>query len=135
MITKLARTGGARVIGVLPRRMIVLAIAALGIAAVAGCASTGTSQMTESPVRAALDVPDYFVVGESEGTATTMPAPGTGCRSPMVDPRDGTRLTLVRSIEGVGDYEVAHWLYGVEPGEVLRIDCATGRAIGVFKRR
>lgn len=117
------------------RRLSVLALAGLSIGAIAGCASTRPPRPSDRPVRAPLDVPDSFVVDEVQGNATTQPAPDPGCRNPMVDPRDGTRLTLVRSSEGLGDYEVEPWLYGVGPGEILRIDCATGRAIGIYKRR
>jgi len=52
------------------------------------------------------DTPDHFVVGMPNGSANSEPTPGEGCRNPMVDPRDGTRLLLVRSAEGYGDYEV-----------------------------
>lgn len=42
--------------------------------------------------RAPSDTPDHFVVGVPNGSATSEPTPGEGCRNPMVDPRDGTRL-------------------------------------------
>ncbi len=56
------------------------------------------------------------------------------CRSPAIDPRDDARLPLVRSRDGRGDYEVAGGRYGARPDELLRISCATGRAIGFVPR-
>jgi len=104
------------------------------IGLLAGCAST-RPPAGDRPLRQAEDAPDHFVVGAIDGAGTSEPAPGAGCRNPMVDPRNGTRLTLVRSSEGQGDYEVPPRQYGVGEGEVLRIDCATGRTIGIFKRK
>jgi hypothetical protein len=51
----------------------------------------------------------------------------------MIDPRDHTRLTLIRSAGGVGDYEAPPGRYGVQEGELLRLECATGRVIGIVK--
>jgi hypothetical protein len=54
----------------------------------------------------------------------------------MYDFSDGTRLTLVSSQEGrVGDYAVPDGRYGVGANEALRLDCNTGRVIGVVPRR
>lgn len=91
-----------------------------------------------APARAASDTPDRFMVGSAAGE-TTEPRPDDGCRNPMVDPRDGTRLTLVLSQRGpegeLGDYEVPDRRYGVRPGELLRLDCATGRVVGIVPHR
>lgn len=57
-----------------------------------------------------------------------------GCRNPLIDPRDGTALGLVRSDLEQGAYSVADGRYGVGPGELLRVDCATGAPIGVVDR-
>ena len=54
-------------------------------------------------------------------------------RNPMIDPRDGTRIVLVRSSEGRGYYRVPVGRYGVHPGELLLLECGTGRVIGVVK--
>lgn len=59
---------------------------------------------------------------------------GRACNNPMLDPRDQTRLTLVRSAGGQGDYEVPQGRYGVGSGELLRLECGSGRVIGVVKR-
>jgi len=96
-----------------------------------GCASLGMGEPTT--IRVASDTPDRFLVGEINGPGTSEPAPGGACRSPMVDPRDGTRLTLERSREGHGDYIVDIGRYGARPGDLLRIDCATGQPVGLVR--
>jgi hypothetical protein len=57
-----------------------------------------------------------------------------GCRSPLLDPRDQTRIQLVRSARvedrELGDYDVSG-RYGVGPRELLRIDCSTGAPLGI----
>ncbi len=62
------------------------------------------------------------------------PKAGEGCRNPIVDPRNDTRLTLIRSADGLGDYEPVTLRYGVSEGELLRVDCASGRAVGIVER-
>ena len=52
----------------------------------------------------------------------------------LVDPRNGNRLRLIRSLHGVGDYEVPPDAYGVRPGELLRVDSVTGTAAGIVPR-
>lgn len=84
-------------------------------------------------MNAATDVPEYFLVGTHAGPAVSEPEPGSGCRNPMVDPRDGTRLLLVRSAEGRGDYEVPAGRYGVGKQELLRLECETGRVLGIVR--
>jgi hypothetical protein len=92
------------------------------------CAPGSKSQAPPSATPAGLvQVPDHFLVGEIDGAATREPKPGEGCHNPMVDPKDGTRLTLVRSSSGMGDYEAPEGRYGVGKGQLLRLDCANGR--------
>lgn len=98
----------------------------------AACATSDFgSQRTLRPAR---EAPDRFVVGTFTGTETREAVAGEGCRSPMVDPRDGTRLRLVRSSRDVGDYAVPDGRYGVGGGEYLRLDCDTGAALGIASR-
>jgi hypothetical protein len=97
-----------------------------------GCATSSFG--TDADARAADDVPDHFLVGRPGPDATAEPTPGDGCRNPMVDPRDGTRLQLVRSSDNRGDYAVPEGRYGVAEGELLRLDCGTGAAVGVVRR-
>ncbi len=105
------------------------------LAIASGCASGSKSQAPPSATPAGLvQVPDHFLVGEIDSAATREPKPGEGCRNPMVDPHDGTKLTLVRSSNGMGDYEVPEGRYGVGKGQLLRLDCANGRPMGMVKR-
>ncbi len=102
----------------------------LALLCLTGCA-------TQRPVADASglrDLPDHFLVGTHTGASTSEPSPGDGCRNPMVDPRDGTRLTLVRSEGGRGDYQVPEGQYGVDRRHLLRLDCASGRAVGIVRR-
>ena len=83
-------------------------------------------------VQPARDLPDHFLVGLPSGS-TAEPVAGEGCRNPMVDPRDGSLLRLVRSAEARGDYQVPGNRYGVGAGQLLRLNCATGVALGVVR--
>lgn len=117
-------------------------IIAFGLSAIAisACATGRGAFPPESAVRPARELPDRFVVEGAAGDSarpTTAPAPAgpAACRSPLVDPRDGTRLRLVRSQEGTrGDYEVPESRYGVGAGDLLRVDCTTNRGIGIVPR-
>lgn len=101
---------------------------------VAGCGGGSFPSDHEALLQVPTDVPLAFLaeVGPSNGL----------CRNPLKDPRDDTALRLVRSTyqpaEGSrlaagyrGDYRVSPGKYGVRPGELLRVDCITGRAIGI----
>lgn len=71
----------------------------------------------------ATDTPERFEVN-----------PDSACENPLVDPRDGTKLTLFRSSEGLGDYEPEAPKYGLSRYELLRVDCATGVTVGRVTR-
>ena len=79
-----------------------------------------------SAVRPARDAPDQF-----------NPAPSMvlddSCKSPMIDPRDGTELIMVSSQNGVGLYQVAEMKYGLSKGECLKLNCSTGKVLGIVK--
>jgi len=96
------------------------------------CASSdfGTDQNIRSPD----DAPNRFMVGEINEEATRAATASEGCRSPMVDPRDGTRLQLVRSSRDQGDYSVPNGKYGANEGELLRLNCESGEVIGFVVR-
>ena len=82
-------------------------------------------------LRQAEGAPDRFVRADSSPiTGTPGAAP---CTSPIVDPRNGARLTMERAYQGNGDYSVPAGSYGVGTGELLRVDCATGAPIGIVR--
>jgi hypothetical protein len=99
----------------------------IALALLAGCASMNAS------VKPAVDAPTHFLVRAPDGRVVE-PTPGEGCRNPMIDPRDGAALILIRSAGGRGDYQVPVARYGVRRGELLRIECATGLVVGIVKR-
>lgn len=105
-------------------------LAASTLFALAGCA-TGKNDMAGPIVGVPLDMPDHFMVARSGLGKSEEPKPGEGCKNPMVDPRDKTMLTLRRSAGGKGDYWVESQKYGVTSQHLLRIDCATGKALGI----
>lgn len=96
------------------------------------CATSdfGSDQNARSPD----DAPTRFMVGEINQETTRDATPGEGCRSPMVDPRDGTRLLLIRSSRDQGDYRVPNGKYGAKEGELLRLNCESGEVIGFVVR-
>ena len=105
-------------------------------ASVGACAlGQGGSFPADSSARAARDVPTRF---EPMPPATRLPPAdtisGSGCTSPVRDPRDGTELRLERAIAPRGDYVVPAGRYGSGPDELLRLDCNTGAVIGFVRR-
>lgn len=96
---------------------------------VAACASTSTFPLNAGALRAAQDLPVHFVTEDGEAGVSD------GCRSPLLDPRDQTRIRMLRSgavgSTHQGDYEVPEGRYGVGPGQLLRIECGTGQALGI----
>lgn len=109
-------------------------IGAASLLLLSGCATSSTPLRTDATTRLAENTPSYFLVGSHDSDVTTEPAPGEGCRNPMVDPRNGTRLILVRALEGLGDYDVPTGQYGVGKKELLRLECKTGRSTGIARR-
>ena len=104
-----------------------LSIAVSASLLLASCASTGWP--TEADAAVVSGTPDHFLVVEAASGATSEPS-GPACRSPMTDPRDGTRLTLVRSNAGFGDYQPDTQRYGLVGNQLLRINCSNGRPVG-----
>jgi hypothetical protein len=99
----------------------------------AACAlGTSGSFPASSDARIAMDVPVRFEPASPAARLTPADTiAGEGCRNPMIDPRQGQRLTIVRSLGGEGDYRVPRGSYGVETGERLRIECNTGAVVGI----
>ncbi len=98
-----------------------------------------------SPVVASpVNMPDHFMVVMGGLAQREEPQPGERCKSQLVDPRgkiNATILTLRRSADGKGDYTVdtmgdespglSGKTYGLTSKQLLRIDCATGKALGI----
>ena len=104
-------------------------LAVLTISVLSGCASGPGPSAAVSP---AQDLPDRFQVLDADGQARAARA-GEGCRNPLIDPRNQTRLQLQQSAEGKGDYEVPAGTYGAVAGQWLRVECATGMPLGWVK--
>jgi hypothetical protein len=112
------------------RKPRAILLAAGGLLALAGCAST-RSDLSGPVVGVPLDLPDHFMVARSGIGKHAEPKAGEGCRNPMIDPRDRTELVLRRSAGEKGDYRVESQKYGLTSRQLLRVDCATGKAIGI----
>lgn len=83
----------------------------------------------DRPLREAIDVPDHFI------SKTGGDMDENSCKNPLVDPRTEVEIILVESQEGMGDYRVPSGSYGVEANEMLRVDCKTGKVIGIVRNR
>jgi hypothetical protein len=97
------------------------------------CGGTGVWQQRPSP---AQNLPKHFSIDPDRAP----PAGSKGCPVHLIDERDNTRLVLVRSVAtpptgdgdvAVGDYRTEpQGNYGMAPGELLRIQCPSGRPQG-----
>ncbi len=99
----------------------------------AGCAST-TFFPDDGEAETAPNVPEQFLVGTPSGRARFEIVPEGACQAVMVDPRDGARLTLVRTARQRGDYDVPSGRYSVAADQLLRLECGTGRVVGRVPR-
>ena len=86
--------------------------------------------LLEPVLRPGLEVPAAFVLADGT-TGEASPA----CRTPLHDPVERAVLRLVRSGAGHGDYEVPDGKYGVQRGELLRLECGSGRPVGIVAAR
>jgi hypothetical protein len=115
------------------------AAVSLGAAAALAACASGRGSMAGGIVAEAKDLPDHFMVAVSGLSQREEPRAGQGCRNPIVDPRNGIELNLMRSKDGIGDYQVLGEQYslgsryGVDPRHYLRVDCATGKALGIVE--
>jgi hypothetical protein len=100
------------------------------VSGLAACAMPAQRSGGLGEVRPAQDTPVRFVAMDEV-------APEGVCLTLLLDPRDQTPLRLNRSTQfGMthrGDYEVPAGRYGVQRGELLRLDCATGEVIGIVR--
>jgi len=102
----------------------------LAVPLLTACASLGggpAADLAGPPQRPARDVAEAFATESGDN-------PTSGCRSPLVDPRDGTRIRLLRSAGDRGDYVVPDGRYGAGSDETLRVHCPTGRVVGLVRR-
>ncbi|AVR46214.1 hypothetical protein C7S20_13625 [Christiangramia fulva] len=81
----------------------------------------------DKPIREAIDIPENFM------TKPGVEFEENSCKNPLIDPRTGVEIYLVESLEGMGDYRVPSGSYGVEANELLRVDCRTGKVIGIVR--
>ena len=91
------------------------------------CASTSWPTQVDTSVL--VDAPDHFLVVEPTTGVTSEPTGDKSCHSPIQDPRSGVQFALARSSDGFGDY-FPGTAYGLQPTQLLRIDCRSGRPIG-----
>ncbi|WP_324719050.1 hypothetical protein [Salinimicrobium sp. HB62] len=111
------------------RSKIISAIGAGALFLVLGCGTTSGTRTMTSIEREAVDVPARFEAPAGVDSS------GKACKSPLTDPRNGTKIILKTSFsEGMGDYVVPAGMYGVGDRELLRINCATGEVVGVVRR-
>lgn len=96
------------------------------------------SRTWEQAPRPAEGLPDRFIPDSTYVVADTAPSV---CVVHLTDPEYRIRLLLVRSIgaeaapDGRGDYGVEPaGSYGLRKDELLRVECATGRPLGVVRR-
>lgn len=101
----------------------------LCIAALSGCGSSNASTDADQEVlRPPSDAPESF------SAVFATPVGSKDCQSRLVDPVDQVELVLIKSFDGVGDYLVPLGKYRMASDELLRINCRTGKVIGVVKK-
>lgn len=104
--------------------------------AVVACSAGGSGSMRsviESP--APVTAPPRFLPPDS--AKVIAPADtllGDGCLSPLADPVTGIQIILIRSESGLGDYLAPSGSYGIRDGQLIRLDCNTGKVLGIVRR-
>ncbi len=100
------------------------------IAASGGCSTMKNTLKTipETIERPATGTPGTFVREDGSPNLTT------DCLTPLLDQQDKSVIQLVRALRnGLADYRVPAGKYGVGENELLRVDCTTGRTIGIAR--
>ncbi|MFH4965503.1 hypothetical protein V8G69_10915 [Gaetbulibacter sp. M235] len=92
-----------------------------------GCSAFQNSGNSNLVIRQAENTPENFL------PAKGLSLNDNSCINPMIDPRDGTQLIMVSSNNGMANYKVSPYKYGLRKGELLRVDCKTGIAVGIVK--
>ena len=113
-----------------PRVAVVVSLVLL-----AACGANSSSGLPgTTPLRAGMDLPAQFEPPAGFGRMSpTDTISGNACLSPMHDPRDNIEIKMVRAANGQADYKVPGGHYGVGAGQLLRLDCNTGRPLGLVK--
>lgn len=107
----------------------------LACLAVAACTGGGGSMQSVIEHPAPVTAPPRFVpLMTANLIAPADTIAGDGCLSPLADPVTGTQVILTRSESGLGDYLAPSGSYGLKDGQLLRLDCNTGRVLGVVRR-
>jgi hypothetical protein len=100
--------------------------------ALSACAGAHRAASHDHAPHLPLSAPEHFLVGSKDGGPPEEPVADGTCKNPLVDPRGaGVTIKLVKSSGGYGDYEVPAGKYGVGAHELLRVECATGKAVGI----
>jgi hypothetical protein len=87
----------------------------------------------ESP--APVTAPPRFVpLDSAKVIAPADTLAGDGCLSPLADPVTGIQIILIRSESGLGDYLAPSGSYGIRDGQLIRLDCNTGKVLGIVRR-
>lgn len=114
----------------------VRACAILAAVILAACSVGGSGSMRsviESP--APVTAPPRFVpLDSAKVIAPADTLVGDGCLSPLADPVTGTQIILIRSESGLGDYLAPSGSYGIRDGQLIRLDCNTGKVLGIVRR-
>ncbi len=108
---------------------------AVSLTLICGCGTNGSSGFpSTAPLRAGTDLPAQFEPPEGFGRLSpTDTISGGACLTPMRDPRDNSSIKMVRADNGQADYKVPDGHYGVGEHQLLRLDCNTGRPLGIVK--
>ena len=88
------------------------------------CTTTRSGSQSHIILRQAENTPDAFSPPEG------MTLDENSCKNPMIDRRDGTEIIMISAKNGEGTYKVPSGKYGVNKGELLRLDCRTGKVLG-----
>lgn len=104
---------------------------ACGLAILLVACASGMTHVVRGP---ATDAPPAFLMLDGATGQGRPVDPDPGCESPLADPRGGGTLMLVRSRDGLGDYEADGSGYGLSSSELLRIDCSNGAPVGRVAR-
>ena len=96
------------------------------------CAGARANLPPDEIARPAVGTPARFLF---DASAVSDTSDVTDCRTPLLDPQDGSRITRVRSVrDRRADYAVTGGRYGVGPRDLLRINCQTNAVVGIVPR-